>query len=268
MHFAIMVIGNNPDEILAPYDEGIEVTSCIPLREKDKQDFLKYYKEKHPDKQDKSFEELYELFGNDWNANSWDKNFKGEWVEISTCNPYGKWDWYVFGGRFENLYILKEGTDPEFITKKDIDVEAMQQKAIEFYTPLYDFITKENLSNKNKEDYINKNTVYKEEDLKIRRELFNKYKKQTIVKRFLKWNNERNTFTYEDLDLFVKDKEKALEKMKKRSITPYGYVSKFGWVEKYDKNLFKPEETWEDHFTKLFESLDDNTVITIADCHI
>lgn len=110
-HFTVMVIGDDPEEQLAPFDENTPVdeycTGEVP--EEDKRQMMDFYKkERHS--RFRSFEGCYKRYGEDWNGNRWRKGGDGIWREFSTYNPDSKWDWYVLGGRWSGVYIrLKEG---------------------------------------------------------------------------------------------------------------------------------------------------------------
>ena len=110
-HFCVLVLGDNVDELLAPYDEHIIVAPrvCGEVSQEDKDRFTKEYEEED---KDLSFDELYYKYGEDWNNNSWIKQ-NGIWIEISTYNPNSKWDWYQIGGRFAGKLLLKEGVEKQ-----------------------------------------------------------------------------------------------------------------------------------------------------------
>lgn len=104
-HFIVMVIGDNPEQQLAPYNENIEVPEYLyrEVSDYDKKYMLDHYKSDN-------FDECYEQHGEEWNSNIYRKNEDGVWCEYSTYNPKSKWDWYKLGGRWSGLKInLKVG---------------------------------------------------------------------------------------------------------------------------------------------------------------
>lgn len=138
-HFVTMVIGDDPEKQLEPFNENIEVDEYASQKvsEEDKKRMLDHYG-------CTDFEECYKLHGEDWNDNDWRKNEDGEWWEYSTYNPKSKWDWYVLGGRWSGRILkLKEGAESgiegeksffsdthgiDAALKKDIDFEAMYKE--------------------------------------------------------------------------------------------------------------------------------------------
>ena len=137
-----MVIGDDPEKQLAPYDENMKVNEYCDgeLSEKDKQRMLDYYNESRTTLY-KDFDECYAENGEAWDGNSCKKNENGVWCEYSIYNPQSKWDWYVLGGRWSGAILkLKEGATSGIVgvkawctnthgydaaLKKDIDFEAM-----------------------------------------------------------------------------------------------------------------------------------------------
>lgn len=142
-HYVAMVIGDDPEKQLAPYDENIKVDEYVDgvVSEEDKQRMLDYYK-------CDDFEKCYSEHGEDWNDNHWKKNEEGVWCEYSTYNPKSKWDWYLLGGRWSGAIIkLKKGATSgiegeaswcssgqgcDAALKKDIDFDAMYAEDEEF----------------------------------------------------------------------------------------------------------------------------------------
>lgn len=112
-HFTVMVIGNNPEKQLKPFDESIEVKEYI--REKVSEAEIKrcvdYYVKEKGFVYSNNFAELYKKYGNDWNGGVWRPQSDGTWNEYSTYNPKSKWDWYSLGGRWSGLIKLKNGTN-------------------------------------------------------------------------------------------------------------------------------------------------------------
>ena len=147
MHYTVAVITNDGDEgtiedLLAPYDEGIEVAPYIDqtkqeiIDNKRKQieslkrdmesyangtydtenyctywlgddgNFVPYWKE-ILELDGKPDEELYKHCRYEGDEDNYDENGN----ELSTYNPKSKWDWYTIGGRWDGYFNLKETND-------------------------------------------------------------------------------------------------------------------------------------------------------------
>lgn len=106
-HFTVLVFSEDYIELLEKYDENTDVEeySKGPVNIGDEDEFLRHYKQVEPDASlGKSFEELYELFGDDWNGGCWRLNDNGVLESYSTYNPDSKWDWYQVGGRWNDAF--------------------------------------------------------------------------------------------------------------------------------------------------------------------
>ena len=122
-HFTVAVITAKKEkleEMLAPYDEGVEVEPYIERTKKEiiekarkwKEDFLKKQKEgkKLSDWEFKYInaetdEELYQVEMDEYEQYDEDGN------KLSTYNPDSKWDWYSVGGRWRNSLLTKEDNE-------------------------------------------------------------------------------------------------------------------------------------------------------------
>jgi len=123
-HFAVMVIGNDPEDQLARYNEEIkvpeyevEIVSAEKIRSF--REAYTVYNEKNPtgitpeiaeENKKCSLEELYQKYGKEWNGNCWRFDKDHILREYSTYNPDSEWDWYVLGGRWLGLLRLKKGS--------------------------------------------------------------------------------------------------------------------------------------------------------------
>lgn len=121
-HFTVLVIGDNPEEQLAPYDEQLETPEYDKgvVSKEDIKSCMDFYKDKKNGGYKLPFDELYEEKGDDWNSNQWRKNPDGTWHEYSSYNPNSKWDWYELGGRWSGELKLKTKQDGDQALKKDI----------------------------------------------------------------------------------------------------------------------------------------------------
>lgn len=104
-HFTVLVIGDDPEDQLAPYSEDIRVNEYDrgPVGEEELRQFVEYYESGGDAKK------LYAERGEDWNGGRWRVAEDGEFHEYSTYNPISKWDWYRLGGWWTGFFKLKEG---------------------------------------------------------------------------------------------------------------------------------------------------------------
>lgn len=136
-HFTVLVIGENPEEQLQPFNENIDVPRyCKKTKSElieDERKSIKRYAEttyaeylRDPEKyaegvrNDKHLDYLKNDFPKKltWNdeqlyteAIRWEEaeNIGPDGEVYSTYNPKSKWDWYALGGRWAGLIEVKEG---------------------------------------------------------------------------------------------------------------------------------------------------------------
>ena len=272
-HFSVLVLGDNIDELLEPYDENIRVAPRVSgeVTQEEKDTFIECYTVYNPDRgygctselqaqKDSmlSFDELYSKYGTDWNDNSWVKQADGKWVEITTYNPNSKWDWYQIGGRFAGKLLLKEGikkkANPNFSWGWD---EEEIEKVIN--EPRVDSALMSEI------DWNKLHLNQEEYDKAIRF-----WEMQVEDKEAIKWDRYKTEY-YVDK---YKSKETYAKAMS--SFVVWAILDKSGWKEKGEMGWFgMSSETndegleWElNMYDKFIKDLPPNTRLTIVDCHI
>lgn len=287
-HFTVLVIGDNVDQQLAPYDNSIQTAARVrkEVSEEDKEQMVDYYKRNTFFTYFLPFEELYKIKGNDWNGNSWVKQ-DGVWVEITTYNPDSKWDWYSVGGRWTGYFKLKPGArgktgEPGFMSKPpkkgyadivkkgDIDIESMRNDAGESAGKAYD-IAMEIFGDTpvNKTWVEIKNSV---SDIEDSRGLYGDQPRVKAWKENPKTKEHFGFFT--SPDDFLISKEEYVNNARNSAITPFAVVKDGKWYEKGEMGWWamvsneKDQKEWDEQFTKMFDELPDETLLTLVDCHI
>jgi hypothetical protein len=284
-----MVIGDNPEDQLAPYDENIRTAPRISgeVSEEEKQRMIDYYKET-----DGivflTFDKLYEEKGKQWNDNSWIKE-DGKWVEYTTYNPDSKWDWYQLGGRWTGFLKLKKGKKGDVGThslvserraetgyvdaalKKDIDFNFMKNKAKRDGIKRYDKVM--NLighTEPNKPwSYFVEKMEKKELTINEGREQYHAQPRLVEVKK----HTGELGFLF-DADKFLVAKEKYVEDKKNSAVSTFAVVKDGVWYERGKMGWWavvhdeKEQDVWNEKVNELINSIDGDTLISIYDCHI
>lgn len=102
-HYTVLVIGENVEKKLEPYDENLEVEPYIRYT------YGEMIKEKRNlTMKDIAYRKHYldmdiKNFARDWHGMKIDS----EGNALSTYNPKSKWDWYSIGGRWQGMLKLK-----------------------------------------------------------------------------------------------------------------------------------------------------------------
>jgi hypothetical protein len=125
-HYTLVVFddGLKLEELLAPYDEKIEVAPYAQCKVTvdDWRNFLNHYlvEAKPYDKENplngKTLEEFVDEFGDDWDGRKWVKNADGVWEKWTTYNPASKWDYWQPITDEADKRDLPEWTPYSFVT--------------------------------------------------------------------------------------------------------------------------------------------------------
>ncbi len=261
-HFTVLVVGENPEQQLAPFQENnmgdcpkeylqfFDVTdenfaewqseTCDRLV-LPSGDLVSPYKDEYANKNLQrievpksqafpSFQQYMEDYcGYKVNA----EGRYGYWE-----NPNRKWDWYQLGGRWSNMFLLKDGSRSDQARKKDIDFAVMLE------------------NNKR-----NAETAYK------------KYQLELSL-----GNNPHPYFKYDIENVGTRDEPEleSLEAYveRKTTIATFAVVYNGKWHEQGEMGWWgvvfdeKDTGTWDREFNALLESLPDETLLSNYDCHI
>ena len=284
-HFTVLVVGDNPEEQLAPYDENIQMSEYKvgPISEEGLNRFRNYYIKDHPDEASLSIEELYKLHGEDWNGNGW-KYEDGIFVEYSTYNPKSKWDWYQIGGRWSGFFKVKpngvgvlgekglmgscahdgEGYADQ-IMKRNIDFEGMYKEKAEKFGKDYDdvlAIVGSHLSTfvswpKMRERYAGDIDKAREE-----------YHRQPAIMAL----NEHREYAFTDLEDYQVSRDEYITS--NSQLSTFAVVKDGEWYERGKMGWWacvsdeKSDQEWKAEFKKLLDDLPEDILLTVVDCHI
>lgn len=271
-HFAILVVGDDVESQMEPYYEtsegeyaefnwcGEEVQEgwdALTPEEKDEYDSIDEY--------------AYRYFG-------YEQNIDGEYGYYS--NPNAKWDWYEIGGRWTGKLKLKKGAtgevgSPGILTpdakegyvdsayKKDIDFEGMRDEAGEAAASRYDlyapFITPDFVPwDKAREMF---------EDIDKAREFYHGQETKQKIK-------ELKDGFWVEIEDYMCSKEEYVARARANACVTFGLLMDGEWYERGEMGwwavVFKEKERdrWTEEFNKLLDSVSDDTLITVVDCHI
>lgn len=290
-HYAVLVIGENPESQLEPFDENIEVEPYLvgDVDEADKQRMLYFY-ERNGEKFN-SFEECYAVKGDIWNSNRYQLDDDGVWREYSTYNPDSKWDWYQLGGRWSGAFIkLKDGAsgtmgDRSWMTmhrhgvdqayKKDIDFAAIKSSARSEALKTYRKCANKCGGNIPLLELswatIIGSSEYASLNIEQKREL---YHSQDAVKIWKDKVNDGTPFGYSIEDFQCTEEEYAT-RAELDAFIPYAVIYEGEWISRGDmgwwaitlKEHYSPAD-WHKKVWELIDSCSDDTLFSFYDLHI
>lgn len=289
-HFAVMVIGDYPEDQLAPFDETMEVEeySTGEVSEEDKQEMSDYYRKEHK-AEFGSFDECYECYGKDWNSGRWRKDENGIWREYSTYNPDAKWDWYVLGGRWSGAFIrLKEGAtsgvkgepgafdnEPGYdaARKRDIDFEAIRREGEQRGRLYYREIAAKCGGTIPKPDILWPDLFtddrYAGLSIEEKREIYHAQEAVRI------WDAAGfDTIIGPQIEDFQCTEDEYALRRANSAFVPYAVVNDFEWNGRGDMGWWGvsanecPADEWNAKVWDMVNALPDDTLISFYDCHI
>lgn len=276
-HFTVIVIGENPESQLELFSENLEMEPY--------QKFL--------DSEDvKRMAEFYDVSSTDLNAlaahlEDWCGEAggieDGRLFYLSTYNPNSKWDWYQLGGRWTGYFKTKSSTvgvtgEPGLLTadatqgyadqlyKRDIDVAGMRDEAAARALARWDLAN--SLIGEARKDYINWETICAKygENLDEARA---KYRAQPAVAKLIE--HDEFKWTHDDV---MCTREEMEARARASALSSFAVLMNGEWHEKGQMGWFAcvtnalSEDQWNEEFSKLFDALPDDTLISAYDCHI
>jgi hypothetical protein len=280
-----MVIGENPEEQLAPYQENnmgdcpekyLEFTDCT---EEVKKDW-----ESQTDEEKAEYDNDIQKFANDYGGYEMHEGKLGYWH-----NPNSKWDWYVLGGRWAGFFKMKEGVEGECGSpgifgnrapdgtadsayKRDIDFFGMRKEAGEEAGKTWDKVRKilEGTAPVQDWNYV-REVMFPGRIDKARAY----YGSQEAVARMNEWNKENNhKLAFIDVEDFNVSREDYCIDAANSAVTPFALVKDGKWYEKGEMGWWatvsnrKEQSQWNSEVSKLLEEVSDDTLISLFDCHI
>lgn len=288
-HFTVMVIGNNPEKQLKPFDAKIDMPAYATgqVSEEDKTNFFNYVADEQSAKNKgkvaiiEPLEHYYAKYGIKWNGGSWRQHTDGTWWEYSTCNPNSKWDWYLLGGRWSGLYItLKEGgvgkkgkpgtfeneTGIDQAFKGDIDFKAIEDVAVAKAAEAWEKVNSAISLHPEAHTWDAAKQMFPE-DIKAARTF---YHDQPQVKAFAKLDMD----FFDSVEEFRIPKEDFLKRAANSSFSTFAAVKDGKWYQQGKMGWFgmstdeMTEDQWNEQLKQMIAELPDDTIISIYDCHI
>ena len=293
-HFTVLIIGNEPESQLEPFDEQLEIPEFCKgeVSEEDKTRMVEYYNENDKNPDNLGFDELYTLYGEDWDGGNLKKNpVTGVWEEWSAYNPNSKWDWYQLGGRWSGMLKLKEGADgevgePSFISevraevgyadqafKRDIDFEGMRNEAEAKCRAEYDRVVAIFGGEIPKVEHLWSTVIDKENPffdpmtIDEKRDFYHAQPGSLKSKEFHKelgWNFE--------LDEYQKPLDQLVKETRESAGQTFSILKDGVWYEKGEMGWWacvsNEKDDWSAEFAKLLDEIPDDTLVSVYDCHI
>lgn len=209
---------------------------------------------------------------------------------VRRTNPNKKWDWYVLGGRWTGFFKMKPGVSgiqglPGLMTtpaehgtadsafKSDIDFDSMRREAEAEAATKYDevrAIIEPHLPftpwHEVRDKYIG-DAPELEGGIQAAREAYHSQPAKQAL-------NQSDDFHWHDVEDYLIDRATYIHRAGIQSSMTFAVLKDGEWYERGQMGWFgmvadeKDEGVWVEEFGKLIESLPDDTLLSVYDCHI
>ena len=208
-------------------------------------------------------------------------NEDGTYKVIKRTNPNKKWDWYVVGGRWSNNLLGKDGNYHDSLRKGDIDIIGMENDSISRNLADYDKVMEEakSLFGDNYFDMImdfkDWETIRNEvkdndRDVDTARDVYHNQNIAKVIKSFQ--SKGETDWYFVDYKDFICTREEKIEKARKLPKMFFAYLGNDGWHERGEMgwwaSVSNEQTDWDTKAASIFDSIPDDTVVTVVDCHI
>lgn len=254
-HFTVMVIGENPEEQLAPFQEN-NMGDCP---------------------------KEYMIFTEDDEGNFDEEMGKKGWWE----NPNRKWDWFVLGGRWTGFLKFKKAElalngEQSFLgspaesgfcdstTKENIDFDGMRNLKGDDAAKIYDLAIQVI-------GHLPINKTWNEvcESIPNIDEARATYHDQPRCKAWNSNPRKHDDFGWRDSpDEYLVTRDQYIQNARNAAISTHSIIKDGKWYERGEMGWWgmvhdeKDKNEWNEKVTELLNSISDDTLISIYDCHI
>jgi hypothetical protein len=294
-HFAVMVIGEDVEAQLQPFHEfectgmNDEYVQDIHVTDEILQDLNRFTQEGKENPlqealewhglENKVVENENEIDILDTHKYRYVVVHEGKLVKsVRRTNPNAKWDWFQVGGRWTGFLKLKPSADGEIgepglmtepakegwvdvARKGDVDWEGMMSTAAGDAGEKWD--SARAIAPNDWETWESVRGRFS--DIDRAREVYNDQPQVQALRKDDPWSNP---------DSFLQTRERYVELARKAAVAPFAILQDGEWVERGEMGWFAVisndtgEETWCDKAWEIIQSLPDDELITMVDCHI
>lgn len=288
-HFAVLVIGDNVEQQLAPYHEfectgtndqyvqDVDVTEEIAhgiAEGESLEEALDYYS--LSDKIVASEAEVQKVGDDCPHKYGYAIVRDGQLIKaVNRTNPRRQWDWYQVGGRWSGFLKLKNGLaggKTDVAEKGNVDFDGMRDEAGDEAAKRWDKAAAAKVAAGLAENTLwdNWQTVRERHpgDIEAARAEYNSQPAVAAIKEAFK-----DHFFIEP-DQFLISRDAYIQQARDRATVTYAIVKDGQWVAKGEMGWWGMsddkvgEADWNRKVNEMLDALPDDTLITVVDCHI
>jgi hypothetical protein len=280
-HFTVVVIGDDVDGQLEPYNENTSVEPYWTLQAGSPQEWYAFAglvgNGKIPEGADMRTA-LAAAIEEGWaEPEEYRITAEGALEQRSTYNPQSKWDWWVIGGRWEGFFLHLDGRRVDQLLNQDWD--RITQRELARVDAATRFDTLERVVKGLPHPAPFPQWVERLEVDMPREEALNQARRDYHEHPFIKALTENDLMPWleDPLDAWHLNAENPRESYLTSAMlgcaVPFAYVKDGEWHEKGQMGWFgmaaneQDEDAWAVEVNRVYDSLDDE-MLTNCDCHI
>jgi len=273
-HFVVLVIGDDIEDQLAPYDENMSVEEYITHDV--------YIPKEHADKPVvEQLDIVQSLYADDGEKYFIDED---QVSRMSRYNSDSKWDWFQIGGRWTGFFKLKPGAvgvvgekswasetpaegRVDQLIKGDLDIQGMREEAAVEAGERYDKVRKIMDAHPKLDSWAFVCNKYPDDIDSARAE----YNGQPALVALHNNNLVGWGFDPEEYDI---PRDDYVQDARNQCILPFAVLDHGVWKERGKMGWFgfshdeQNRGQWAREFNNMFNALPDDTLLTAVDCHI
>lgn len=303
-HFKLLVVGENIDEQLAPYDENLTTEPRVDTNwdyQSDLENARKFYTNhpeslpKQPGGEPHTLSTISDLdLVRDYNEGEDIREEAGTVVRYTTYNPKSKWDYWVIGGRYNaNFKILPGASEDDFLPsahhwsegfgnvadhinaadqarKSAIDWQAMKDVAIASGEKLWSELENATKGLTPPELSWEQTREKHGEDIEAARQEWNTHPWNKAAREARLWE------AYDFFKIGEPDPRAAFIAYQELMATTgfYAILNNGEWISQGDMGWFGfstdhvSEEDWRAKVKEFIDGLPADALLTVVDCHI
>lgn len=181
---------------------------------------------------------------------------------INSTNPNAKWDWYVLGGRWGNYFLLKDGSKSSIARKGDIDLDGMRLARSIAAGERWDEVHK----------IIAGRTIPNWEEVRSRHEDIEAARKEYQENQVVK--DIRAHDVWLDVEDYDCTREEYCRLAAVGAVPTFAVILDGQWYERGEMGWWacvkdeKDADVWAAEFAKMLDTLPDDALLSVYDCHV
>lgn len=194
-------------------------------------------------------------------------------------NPNAKWDWWTVGGRWSGMFLDKSGNNHDVIQRKDWDIETEALNAVRKYAPFFDrFEASSDMFNgvefKSWEEVCEMYTTATGTDYNAARTFYHAQEYKNILKSVFseEGDSDFDWLLHDPNTFYNVQREDFIKARIYGNIGTFAVLDDAGWHEKGEMGWWacvsNEKSNWNQIYLDKINSIADNDVLVLVDCHI